>query len=116
MKRITLILPLLAVAAACNQQKPVTAKSLTPVRVAPVEFYQPRGGGRYSASILPGRQVTLAFRVTGIIEGLYEGGGRRLEPGDMVPAGAVLARLREDDYRHTVAQAQSQLESAREQQ
>jgi multidrug efflux system membrane fusion protein len=37
-----------------------------------------------------------------------------LEPGDIVSAGAVLAKLREEDYGNTTAQAQSQLDGARE--
>src|SRR5262249_42721667 len=72
------------------------------------------GGGKYSASILPGRQVNLSFRVSGIVRDLYKVGGRALEPGDMIPEGASLARLRQDDYDHSTAQAQGQLDAARD--
>ncbi len=99
--------------AACHKQ-PKLEKTVTPVRVIPVNVYQPKGGGRYSASIVPGRQVSLGFRVSGIVTGIYTLSGRGLVPGDIVQAGAVLAHLREEDYRNTTNQAQSQLDAAQE--
>lgn len=113
MNRIVLIAPFLFVAA-CHRQGPNLEKTITPVRVTPVELYQPKGGGRYSATIMPGRQVSLAFRVSGIVNGIYRAGGRGLEPGDIVSGGTVLAQLREEDYGNTTAQAQSQLDASRE--
>jgi RND family efflux transporter MFP subunit len=112
MKRIVVVFPLLL--AACHRETPTLEKTITPVRVAAVDLYQPRGGGRYSASIAPGRQVSLAFRVSGVVTGLYRIGGRSLEPGDLVTGGTTLAQLREEDYRNTTAHAQSQLDGARE--
>jgi multidrug efflux system membrane fusion protein len=41
-------------------------------------------------------------------------GGRNLEPGDIVAAGTVLARLREEDYRIATAQSQSQVDATRQ--
>ena len=38
-------------------------------------MYQPKGGARYSASILPGRQVSLAFRVSGFVTASSRIGG-----------------------------------------
>src|SRR5690348_9901460 len=61
-----------------------TEKTITPVRVTAIEMYQPRAGGRYSATIMPGRQVNLAFRVSGIVTATHRVGGRSLEPGDIV--------------------------------
>jgi RND family efflux transporter MFP subunit len=113
MKRISAIVPVLLLAA-CRREGPKLEKTLTPVRVAAVNLYQPKAAGRYSASILPGRQVSLSFRVSGIVTGLHRVGGRGLEPGDMVPAGTMLAKLREEDYGNATAQAQSQLDAARE--
>lgn len=113
MKRNLAIFPFLLLAA-CHREGPKLEKTLTPVRVTAVDLYQPKAGGRYSASILPGRQVSLSFRVSGIVTGLHRAGGRGLEPGDMVPAGAILAKLREEDYGNATAQAQSQLDAARE--
>jgi RND family efflux transporter MFP subunit len=113
MKRYFAILPCLLLAACHHEAKP--EKTITPVRVIPVSLYQPKaGGGRYSATILPARQVNLAFRVSGIVAGLHNAGGRNLEPGDFVSPGTVLATLREEDYRISNAQSQGQLDAARE--
>jgi multidrug efflux pump subunit AcrA (membrane-fusion protein) len=95
MKRIMLI-ALFFVLAACRKEQTKTANTATPVRVAAVDMYQPRSGARYSASILPGRQVSLAFRVSGFVTDIHRVGGRGLEPGDIVSGGAVLARLRQE--------------------
>ena len=114
MKPILLIASLLALTA-CHKQV-ATEQTVTPVRVAAVDMYQPKSGARYSASILPGRQVSLAFRVSGFVTDIRRLGGRGLEPGDIVTGGTVLARLREEDYSNSSAQAESQLASARESQ
>lgn len=113
MRRICAVFPLLLLAA-CHREKPKLEKIVTPVRLTAVDTYQPKGGGRYSASIMPGRQVSLAFRVSGIVTGIHSTGGRGLEAGDIVTGGTVLARVREEDYRNSTAQAQSQLDAARE--
>ena len=113
MKRTIIVLPLLLLAA-CHRQEPELQKSATPVRVTAVDLYQRRAGGRYSASIMPGRQVNLAFRVSGFVTAVHRIGTRGLEPGDIVSAGTVLANIREDDFRNSTAQAESQLEAARQ--
>ena len=113
MNRTIALIPFLALAA-CHREGPALEKPLTPVRVTAVNLYQPKSGGRYSASIVPGRQVSLAFRVSGIVTSLHQAGGRGLEPGDIVNGGVVLARVREEDYRNSTSQAQSQLDGARE--
>lgn len=101
--------------AACHKQ-PLPEKTITPVKVVAVDLYQPESGVRYSAAIVPGRQVTLAFRVSGIVTSIHRIADRGLEAGDIVSEGTVLARLRVEDYQHSAAQAQSQLEAARESQ
>ena len=55
-------------------------------------------------------------RIPGIryVTDLHRLGLRGLEPGDLVAAGTALARIREEDYRNTTSQAQSQLDGARE--
>ncbi|PWU06029.1 MAG: hypothetical protein C5B51_13125 [Terriglobia bacterium] len=113
MNRIVLITPVLLLSA-CHREGPKLEKTVSPVRVTPVNMYQPKGGGRYSATITPGRQVSLAFRVSGIVTAIHYAGGRGLEPGDVVAGGTVLAKLREEDYGNATAQAQSQLDAARE--
>ncbi len=118
MKSWILIL-LLAPLASCSREAAAVEPTVTPVRVAAVEMFEPALMERYSASILPGRQVTLAFRVSGYVQGLKQTSGadgrvRALEPGDTVPAGTVLARLREEDYQIQIDQAQGNADSARE--
>ena len=113
MKRLIAIVPSLFLAA-CHHQEAKLEKPITPVRVSAVDTYEPKSGGRYSASIQPGRQVSLAFRVPGFITSLHMVGGRPLEPGDMVAEGTILAQLRQEDYKNSTAQAQSQVDSARE--
>ncbi len=115
MKRTAIVIPFLLLAA-CHREGPKFEKPVTPVRVTSVDLYQPKGGGRYSASIMPGRQVNLSFRVSGLVTQIHRIGSRGLEPGDIVSGGTVLAQVREEDYRNTTAQAQSQLEAARESQ
>jgi len=115
MRRIIAFFPFLLLAA-CHREGPKLEKTATPVRVTPVDVFQPKAAGRYSASILPGRQVSLGFRVSGIVTSIHRLGGRSLEVGDVVPAGTVLARLREEDYGNTTAQAQSQLDTTHESQ
>lgn len=113
------LLPLFFVMASCNRQKVVLDKSPTPVRLSTIEMYTPGQGERYSASILPNRQVNLAFRVNGFVESLYQVHGadrraRSVDIGDVVPAGAVLARVRIKDYELQVSQAEGQVQQARE--
>ncbi len=115
MKSIAPIFLSLLIVAGCHKQAPIE-KAITPVKVTTVDMYQPESGARYSASILPGRQVSLSFRVSGFVTGIQRAGNRGLEPGDIVRAGTVLARLRAEDYQHSSAQAQSQLEAAKENQ
>ena len=71
---------LLLTLAGCHKQV-VEEAAVTPVRVTPVNLYKPQTAARYSASILPGRQVTLAFRVSGFVTDIHRKGGRGLEPG-----------------------------------
>jgi RND family efflux transporter MFP subunit len=118
MKRLLCLLPILAVVA-CNRQTVVLEKSPTPVRLAPVETYTPDEGQVYSASILPNRQVTLAFRTSGFVESIYQvragdGKWRSVDIGDIVPRGTALAQVRAKDYQLQVSQTQGQVQQATE--
>jgi multidrug efflux system membrane fusion protein len=69
---------------------------------------------RYSASIVPYEQVSLAFKVGGYISEVRQVRGadgrmRNLQEGDRVKRGAVLARVRQSDYREAVNRAQGSL-------
>lgn len=101
----------------CDRPKPAAEKSATPVRVAAVERYTPEQGQRYSASILPNRQVNLAFKVNGFVESLHqvrgaEGRTRSVDLGDVVKQGTTLAQVRTQDYRLQVSQVQGQVQQA----
>ncbi|MFZ0591016.1 MAG: efflux RND transporter periplasmic adaptor subunit [Bryobacteraceae bacterium] len=118
MKRLA-FLSVILVFSSCNRQTPVLEKVATPVRVSTVEMYTPTQGQRYSASILPNRQVNLAFRVNGYVESIYEvrssdGKNHSVDMGDAVKEGTVLARVRVKDYEFQVSQAEGQVKQARE--
>ena len=105
----------MVVLAGCNREAPKLDKAPTPVRVETVAMYTPSGGERYSASMLPDRQVTLSFRIGGFVESVYQlGNGRNVDIGDVIPQGTVLARIRTQDYQLAVNQATSQVQQARQ--
>lgn len=101
--------------AGCAHEQPYQ-KPLTPVRVQAVETETPEAGPRYSGSIEPASLVNVAFRLGGYVTQIMtvpEGGGTRLvQESDVVPKGAALVHLRDEDYKTKVAEAQSQLNQA----
>jgi multidrug efflux system membrane fusion protein len=100
---------------ACREEKPYT-KPLTTVKVQVVETYQPSQAERYSGNIEPLTRVDVAFRLGGYVDEILAvpgGAGRRLvQEGDPVSKGAVLVKLRQNDYTVKVDEAQSQLDQA----
>jgi multidrug efflux system membrane fusion protein len=94
-------------------------KPLVPVKVAAVELNSTNGGEqRYSATIIPRTEVELAFKVGGYVEAIQQVRGvdgrvRDLQEGDRISAGAVLARVRQSDYRVKVKEAESQAHEAK---
>src|SRR5262249_5559454 len=71
-------------------------------------------GFRYAVSIQPYEQIQLAFKVGGYIDSVMQrrgadGRARAVQAGDMVSAGAILARVRSEDYRERVNQANASL-------
>jgi len=74
----------------------------------------PESGIRYSASIEPYEQLQLAFKTTGYVETVStrSGADGRLRPvqaGDPIDRGAVLARVRDADYRQRLEQSRASL-------
>ncbi|MFZ0306251.1 MAG: efflux RND transporter periplasmic adaptor subunit [Terracidiphilus sp.] len=109
-------LPLAAICCiGCSKEQPYQ-KPITPVRVQAVQTETPEDGPKYSGSIEPASQVNLAFRLGGYVTQIMtvsDGGSTRLvQESDVVPKGATLVRLREDDYEVKVAEAQSQVNQA----
>ena len=89
------------------------AKTAVPVHAVPVRMFTPQSGERYSASLTPVREITLSFRVAGFVESIYGGESRRLESGDLIQKGTILAALRPKDYEIQIQQAKGQLDAAR---
>ncbi len=118
MKRIA-ILCFTASIISCNREKVTLRKDVTPVTLVSVETFDGGSGQPYSASILPNRQVSLAFRVTGFVEEIRQvrgadGRTRSIDIGDLVQRGNTLAQVRLKDYQYQVAQANGQLSQVKE--
>jgi RND family efflux transporter MFP subunit len=80
------------------------------VRMVAVELSRGPGPTTYSAIVAPNAQVDLAFRIPGYVVAVHQakagdGRVRPLEPGDPVPSGLILARIRATDYQAVVDKA-----------
>ncbi len=114
----TLYLVLWGLCAGCQSQTRPPENPPTPVTVAAVEQYSGHEGVNYSASLVPYVQVPLAFKSGGYVTGILQRTGadgrtRDVQQGDSVKKGTVLATVRQEDYRHSLAQAAGQLEQAK---
>jgi RND family efflux transporter MFP subunit len=94
----------------CHEATQVAAKSATPVRVGDVALYSSSDGLRYSASVLPFAEASLAFKSAGYVTEIRQVSGadgrrRDLGAGDYVGRGAVLAQIRHQDLKNQLDQA-----------
>jgi RND family efflux transporter MFP subunit len=101
----------------CSPKAPAEKESL-PVTVQTVAMAKNAAGSAYSANIIAETQVDVAFKVNGYVQSMLQVKGangqlRNVQAGDSVTAGSVLAVVKDDTYRHTLAKAQSDLQSAR---
>lgn len=101
----------LALSSGCSHE--AYEKPPVPVGVAAVSTYMGEEGVRYSANVEPYTTVVLAFKVGGYVGGIMQVRGadghlRDVQAGDLVARGAVLARLRQEDYQAKLAEARSQ--------
>ncbi len=87
-------------------------KEVTPVRVYKVDWADFRTEQRFAAVSEPETQLDLAFRAGGLVTAIYQVNGRALEPGDRVLEGAILARLRPNEFQARLEQANAQLADA----
>lgn len=91
-------------------------KIVTPVRVRTVEQRSQLAGARYSGSVEPGTRVDLAFKVGGYVRDLAQtksgNEAHKVQEGDWVTKGTVLAVVRENDYEMKVSAAQAALAEA----
>ncbi|MDX2152126.1 MAG: efflux RND transporter periplasmic adaptor subunit [Bryobacteraceae bacterium] len=77
----------------------VKAAVAIPVQTAVVDEVTVDTATHYSATIEPDTTVELAFKVDGYVDSLLKVGQRNVQVGDFIPKGAVLARVRQSDYR-----------------
>src|SRR5260370_11964147 len=101
----------------CHQDTQIPTKPPVPVRLAEVTLYASPEGLRYSASILPFAQASLLFKSSGYVTNIHQvvgADGRRRDvgTGDYVVSGAVLARIRQQDLKNQVDQAEAQVSQA----
>jgi multidrug efflux system membrane fusion protein len=111
------VLAFAAAAAGCHSEAVPPEKPPRPVRVGIAEAPPPAAGARFSANIVAGERVLLAFRSPGYVEQILQvrgtgGGLRDVLQGDAIVDGTVLAQVRQDDYRARVAQAEARVAEA----
>jgi RND family efflux transporter MFP subunit len=105
-----------ALGAACGRHEEAE-KPARAVRVEAVASEAPASRLRYSATIQPFEQVSLAFKAAGYVREIgqvrdADGRLRSFQQGDVVARGAVLARIQSADYLEKVNQAKAQLAEA----
>lgn len=101
-----------AILTGCARTEEPLPRAPTPVRVRVVAEPPARAQARYSGTIAAATSVDLAFKVGGYVREVAQRDGRKLQEGDLVHKGAVLAVVNEADYRQRVAAAQASLAEA----
>jgi RND family efflux transporter MFP subunit len=101
----------------CADAQGTEPKPPRPVRAQAVVLSAPSAALRYSAAIEPFEQVSLAFKSSGYVDELLRRPGadgrlRAAQQGDVVAKGAVLARVRDQEYRERVNQGRSRVSEA----
>jgi multidrug efflux system membrane fusion protein len=117
MKALLSVLVVLAgasLAVGCSKAESLEVKPARPVKAQTVAPAPPQAGVRYSATIEPFEQVSLAFKASGYVDELLRRAGsdgrpRAAQAGDRVARGTVLARVRDADYRERVNQGRARL-------
>jgi RND family efflux transporter MFP subunit len=101
---VAVVAPLTAMLAACGREP--APEVLRPVRTVEVRYDQARESHRYVGTVHSRHEVDQAFRVGGkVVE-------RRVDVGQKVQEGDVLAVLDDEDYRLAVQAAEQQLAAA----
>ena len=103
----------LSVLAGCGTKTQKTDQEPVPVQADTVAIQQIQPRWSYSGEIRPDTEVQLSFKEPGYVAALYrvkgaDGRLRDLQVGDEIPAGAVLARLRNSDYEASLNSAVGQ--------
>jgi multidrug efflux system membrane fusion protein len=102
--------------AACGGEPPPPPPPV-PVTVAVVGGASGTGQARYGGAIKADASVDVAFRPSGVVDQVTQVRGadgrmRTLQDGDRVRRGQVLARLRQDEFRDQVSDAEAGLQQA----
>jgi RND family efflux transporter MFP subunit len=97
--------------AACQSAAGEEPAPARPVRIEHADAMPGPSRLRYSTAIQADAEVPVAFKVGGYVATILQRRGadgrmRPLQPGDHVRAGETLARVRDDDYRERMRQAQ----------
>ncbi|MCE3285120.1 MAG: efflux transporter, family, subunit [Steroidobacteraceae bacterium] len=101
---VAVVVPLTAVLTACSHEP--APEVLRPVRTVEIRYGEAREAHRYVGTVQSRHEVDQAFRVGGkVVE-------RRVDVGDVVSEGQVLAVLDDNDYRLAVHAAEQQLTAA----
>lgn len=116
MKRLVILIAITALTAGCGSKQGME-KTAVPVRVVPVQQIEQGNTVRYSANIVPTSQVDLSFKSGGYVKSVRmvrgaDGNMRKLEEGDWVRKGTVLAQVDPQDYVEKLHQAKAQLDRA----
>lgn len=92
-------------------------KPPTTVSIAPAALHVGSGGQRYTATIEPETQLSLAFKTSGYVERISQTRGadghlHAVQTGDFVRSGTVLAVVRQGDYAAKVDEGKSHVAEA----
>ena len=118
LSRLVFVLLVVSIAIiGCNHKDTAPPDSI-PVTVQSVALANGAASGAYSANIIADTQVDVAFKVNGYVQSILQvkgadGKARNVQAGDAVTAGAVLAVVKDDTYRNSLAKAQSDLQNSR---
>ncbi|MFN8574131.1 MAG: efflux RND transporter periplasmic adaptor subunit [Gemmatimonadaceae bacterium] len=108
---------LIGVAACAGEAPPANEPPPVTVAIA-TQAAGISGETRYGGAIEPDVSVDVAFRVNGIVEAVSQRSGidgrpRALQDGDVVRRGTTLARLRQDEYRDQLSDAEAGFQQSR---
>lgn len=106
----------LSLVSCATASEPTRPKIPTPVRVRVVEESAQAVGAHYSGTLEPATRVDLAFKVGGYVQQIAQVKSgdqlRKVQEGDFVAKGTVLAVVRENDYQQKVDAANAGLAEA----
>src|SRR5262249_22490684 len=106
---------LASLSAGCKEVKGESRPAPRPVKTMVARAPDAPNAARYAVSIQPYEQIALSFKASGYVDTVLRRAGadgrtRPLQAGDYVTAGTTVARVRQDDYRERVSQAQFSLQ------